>query len=147
MLQMAPAKQDNAKRPPALPDEKRRPFLRYCFVLVLVGVALLAWASLLSFSPTDPPGNRADYVYPPKGSCDNAVGLAGAYLAHTLRYWLGAGAYMALLPVSGAAVKLLDSSMFLSLGWKPAVSLEEGLLKTYEWYQKQLCGCTRETQQ
>lgn len=36
----------------------------------------------------------------------------------------------------GAAQKLLDSSMFLSLGWKPAVSLEEGLKVTYQWYQK-----------
>ncbi|MHC4238442.1 MAG: NAD-dependent epimerase/dehydratase family protein [Planctomycetota bacterium] len=37
----------------------------------------------------------------------------------------------------GAPQKLLDSSGFLSLGWKPAVSIEDGLRRTYEWYQKQ----------
>lgn len=38
----------------------------------------------------------------------------------------------------GVGQKLLDSSKFLSLGWKPTVSIEEGLRKTYEWYQKEL---------
>ena len=38
----------------------------------------------------------------------------------------------------GAPRKLLDSSRFLSLGWKHTVSIEEGLRKTYEWYQKKL---------
>ncbi len=35
----------------------------------------------------------------------------------------------------GAARKLLDSSKFLSLGWKPSIDLEEGLRRTYEWYR------------
>lgn len=34
----------------------------------------------------------------------------------------------------GTAQKLLDSSRFLSLGWKPSVSLDVGLQKTYQWY-------------
>jgi GDP-L-fucose synthase len=34
----------------------------------------------------------------------------------------------------GTAQKLLDSSSFLSLGWKPSVSFEAGLRKTYQWY-------------
>ncbi len=34
----------------------------------------------------------------------------------------------------GTPRKLLDSSQFLSLGWKPSVPLETGLLLTYEWY-------------
>jgi GDP-L-fucose synthase len=37
----------------------------------------------------------------------------------------------------GAPQKLLDSSRFLPLGWKPTVSIEDGLRRTYEWYQKQ----------
>jgi GDP-L-fucose synthase len=36
----------------------------------------------------------------------------------------------------GAVRKLLDSSKFFSLGWKPAVGLKEGLKITYQWYLK-----------
>jgi GDP-L-fucose synthase len=38
----------------------------------------------------------------------------------------------------GAPQKLLDSSKFMSLGWAPAVGLEEGLRKTYQWYRSRL---------
>lgn len=34
----------------------------------------------------------------------------------------------------GAPRKLLDSSRFISLGWRPETSLKEGLAKTYNWY-------------
>lgn len=34
----------------------------------------------------------------------------------------------------GTAKKLLDSSKFSGLGWKPQTSLKDGLLKTYEWF-------------
>ncbi len=36
----------------------------------------------------------------------------------------------------GTPRKLLDSSRFLRLGWKPQTSLKEGLTKTYEWFLK-----------
>jgi len=36
----------------------------------------------------------------------------------------------------GAPRKLLDSSRFLNLGWKPSIDIEEGLRKTYNWYIK-----------
>lgn len=36
----------------------------------------------------------------------------------------------------GAPKKLLDSRRFLSLGWKPVMTLESGLRLTYEWYIK-----------
>lgn len=36
----------------------------------------------------------------------------------------------------GAPRKLLDSSKFLNLGWKPSTKIEDGLKVTYEWYLK-----------
>lgn len=38
----------------------------------------------------------------------------------------------------GAPRKLLDSSKFLTLGWKPSVNIEDGLKATYEWYLRNL---------
>lgn len=35
----------------------------------------------------------------------------------------------------GTPRKLLDSSKFLSLGWKPKINFEEGLKITYNWYK------------
>lgn len=40
----------------------------------------------------------------------------------------------------GAAKKLLDSSKFSRLGWKPRTSLEKGLRKTVNWFLKQKTG-------
>jgi GDP-L-fucose synthase len=34
----------------------------------------------------------------------------------------------------GTPQKLLDISRITELGWKPSLSLEEGLIRTYEWY-------------
>jgi GDP-L-fucose synthase len=34
----------------------------------------------------------------------------------------------------GVHKKLLNSEKFISLGWKPAISIEEGLEKTYNWF-------------
>ena len=34
----------------------------------------------------------------------------------------------------GTYQKLMDSSKIFSLGWKPKISLQEGIKKTYQWY-------------
>jgi len=42
----------------------------------------------------------------------------------------------------GVSQKLLDSSMFSSLGWGPKVNLEQGLQITYKWYQNKINAWT-----
>ena len=37
----------------------------------------------------------------------------------------------------GVKRKLLDNTRMRKLGWKPKVSLEEGIEKTYKWYMNQ----------
>lgn len=37
----------------------------------------------------------------------------------------------------GTAKKLLDSTQFLTIGWSPKVSFENGLQATYQWYVQQ----------
>jgi GDP-L-fucose synthase len=39
----------------------------------------------------------------------------------------------------GAPRKLLDSSKFLALGWKPAIVLKDGIRMTYEWFLRYDC--------
>jgi len=68
-------------------------FMRYCFTLLLFGAVVLAWISMLSFTPTDPPSSS---FYSQEINIANRVGIVGSYLAYTLRYWTGAGAYAAL---------------------------------------------------
>ena len=92
-----------------------RRFLWYCFVFVLAGGVLLAWPSMITFSPTDPP---SPYVYPPKRPVDNAVGLVGAYMAYFLRHWLGKGAYMGLAFGSVAAVIVMFGGRIRDLPWR-----------------------------
>jgi len=41
----------------------------------------------------------------------------------------------------GAPRKLLDNTRMHKLGWKPKVSLKEGIKKTYNWYWGQLQSC------
>ncbi|MGB2821048.1 MAG: DNA translocase FtsK 4TM domain-containing protein, partial [Phycisphaerae bacterium] len=111
-----------AKPKPGAPAEtgaatQRRPsrFWRYCLVLALIGTAGLAWTSLLSYSPTDPPSG---VMVPPKDPVDNVAGVVGAHTAHALLYWLGGGAYMALLFVTVAAFILAFGGRIGDLPWR-----------------------------
>jgi len=36
----------------------------------------------------------------------------------------------------GAPRKLLDSSRLVDMGWRPTITLEDGIASTYEWYKK-----------
>jgi S-DNA-T family DNA segregation ATPase FtsK/SpoIIIE len=97
------------------PEGRGLRFLRYCVVLVLVGSAAVAWISLVSYSPTDPP---ARICVPPKSPVDNAAGIVGAYVADALLYWLGGGAYMALLFVTLAAFILALGGRVRDVPWR-----------------------------
>ncbi len=99
---------------PGVGKDSRR-FRRYFFVLLLSGVVVLSWMSLLTYSPTDPPSLL---VYPPKNPVDNAAGAVGAHLAYYLRYWVGAGAYMGLLFASIFAALLMLGGRITDLPWR-----------------------------
>jgi len=94
---------------------RRRSFARYCFILLLAGAVLLAWLSLLTFSPTDPPSHS---VYAPDRPVSNAAGRVGAHLAYHLRYWLGGGAYMGLLFATVAAGILVLGGRVGEIPWR-----------------------------
>ena len=97
------------------PEGRGLQFLRYCIVLVLVGAAAVAWISLVSYSPTDPP---AQILVPAKSPVDNSAGVVGAYVADFLLYWLGGGAYMALLFVTLAAFILALGGRVRDVPWR-----------------------------
>ena len=90
-------------------------FVRYCFVLLLTGVVVLVWLSLLSFSPTDAPSPA---VHPPQTPVVNAAGPIGAHLAYYLRYWVGAGVYMGVLFATVAAITLMFGGRIGFLRWR-----------------------------
>ncbi len=107
---------DNVKKTEAPGNRKSRGrFWRYCFVLLLTGTVVLAWLSMLTFSPDDPPSPT---VYPPKHPVDNSAGIVGAYTSHYLRYWLGRGVYMGLVFATVAAGLLLFGGAINYLLWR-----------------------------
>ncbi|MBT3279435.1 MAG: DNA translocase FtsK [Phycisphaerales bacterium] len=75
-------------------SQRDHQFWRVCGVLGALGIILLCWISLLSYSPDDP-GQYAlgRHVSASGQVIVNQGGKIGAYLADALRYWLGIGAY------------------------------------------------------
>ena len=92
-------------------------FWRYCFILFLTGAVLLIWLSLLSFNPTDPPSK---VMFPPRTPVDNAAGIVGAHISYWLLYWLGGGAYIAVLFGSIAAVIMMFGGRVGDIRWRLA---------------------------
>ena len=110
---VSPAKPD--------PDEPQRfaggKFARYCLVLCLAGAVTLAWLSLLTYSPTDPP---ARLLSPAKAPVANAAGAVGAHLAYALRHYLGGGAYMGLGFATFAAIVMVFGGQIREWRWRLA---------------------------
>ncbi|MCP4378455.1 MAG: hypothetical protein GY794_20060, partial [bacterium] len=92
-------------------------FTRYCLVLCLLGAVTLAWLSLLTYSSTDPP---ARLLSPAKTPVTNAAGATGAYLAYTLRHYLGGGAYMGLGFATIAAIIMVFGGRVREWKWRLA---------------------------
>ena len=111
---MAKKDKKNAATPGDDGPPRGRRFWRYCFVLALAGVTALAWLSMLSFNPNDPPSPN---VESPRGPV-NRAGIVGAYLAYAMHYWLGGGAYMVLLFATVAALVMMFGGRVTHLPWR-----------------------------
>ena len=89
---------------------------------LLAGCALLS-ASLATYDPADPPGTL---VHPPRTTCANTCGPAGAYAAHMLYAGVGFGAYYLVGSLITVGVLLLrrreiNQPVLRGVGW--AISL------------------------
>ncbi len=93
------------------------PFGRYCLTLLLFGAMVLAWLSMTSFHPTDPPSTL---VFPLENPVGNRVGIVGAYLAFGLRYWGGLGVYAGLVLVTLWSALALLGRRLAALPWRLA---------------------------
>ncbi|HDZ21107.1 hypothetical protein LCGC14_0094490 [marine sediment metagenome] len=119
-----------------------RRYLRYGWVLAFCALVLLSWMSLLSYSPTD---DGATWQYPP-AKTQNAAGKVGALVAHTLRYWLGGGAYMGLLFATGAAVILVFGGRLDDMPWRMVGTLLLVVATSTAIYLRNPGGVTTVTQ-
>ena len=89
-------------------------FLRYCVILLITGVTALAWVSVLTFHPADPP---ATAMFPPP-QVHNAAGMVGSHISYSLLYWLGDGSYMLLLFLSACMLLMLLGGRITDLPWR-----------------------------
>ena len=90
-------------------------FGRYFLILLLAGAVCVAWLSMLTFDPGDPP---TTIRVPANSPVHNLAGTVGASIAHYLRYWIGGGAYMGLLFLSVAAVIWMVGGHIRDLAWR-----------------------------
>ena len=102
------------KSPVGGEKSSNRRFIRYGAVLGLWAAVVLAWMSLLSYSPTD---FGSAWQYPPAAT-ENAAGQVGAALSHALRYWLGAGSYVGLAFATIAAAILVFGGHIKEWPWR-----------------------------
>ena len=86
MARATPAKKSPVRKTPTTPPRSERT-LRIALAVFAGGVLAMAWMSMISFDPTDPPST---VVYPANDPVHNQVGIVGAYLSHGLRYTIGA---------------------------------------------------------
>ena len=91
-------------------------FGRYSLVIGLCALVGLGWISMLTYSPTE---YGSAWQVPP-APVRNWAGKVGAFVAHTLRYWLGAGTYMALVFGSVAAGVLIVGGRVGDWVWRLA---------------------------
>ena len=111
----APTRPAGKSAPEPAPTGQTGPgHARYCFVLLLAGVMVLLWLSLLTFSPYDPPASE---VHPPQPA-RNAIGRIGAEVAYQLRYWLGRGAHVGVLFGTFAILVMLVRRRLNELPWR-----------------------------
>ena len=101
-----------AAKAPAKTTDAR--YGQYCCVLLLAGVIVLLWMSLLTFSRYDSPGQDS---YPPRPA-QNAIGQVGAEVAYRLLYWLGRGAYVGMIFATVAITLMLVRRRLRELPWR-----------------------------
>jgi len=94
---------------------RSRRFVNYCLTLGLLGVVVLVWLSVTSFSPADPPSRL---IYPPNNPVCNRVGIVGAYLAYGMRYWVGIGCYAGLVLMTLWVAVRLTGRTVKDLPWR-----------------------------
>jgi GDP-L-fucose synthase len=69
-------------------------------------------------------------------NCGSGIEISIRDLAHLVAFvvgYRGEIVFDASMP-DGAARKVMDSSRIAALGWKPKISLEEGIANAYKWY-------------
>ena len=81
------AKKKNKRKAKSAPKPAEHQFWRVCGILTALGIILLCWISLMSYSPDDPGWyQRGSYSPALSGAIRNYGGEVGAYLADAMRY-------------------------------------------------------------